>query len=81
MDNANTGAPSGAPLARLRGIRGWQSGVIQADGQRWVTISIDWLDDGEQTAITLDPVDAETLGRGLLHFARTAALRDQGDRN
>jgi hypothetical protein len=78
---ANLGAPSGAPLARLRGIRQWQVGAIQADGQRWLTLTWTWLDDEEPVAVTLDPQDAEKLGKALYHYSRQIAIRDTGDQN
>jgi hypothetical protein len=81
MDNANTGAPTGAPLARLRGIKGWGTGVIQADGQRWVTFALDWLDGGESIAVTFDPADAQAIAKTLFYAAKQAEARDAGDRN
>jgi hypothetical protein len=77
-DNAS-GAP--APLARLRGISGWQTGVIQSDGQRWVTFTLEWLDGAEPIAVTFDPRDAELIGRTLVRYAETAAMADMADRN
>jgi hypothetical protein len=71
-----------APLARLRGIKGWGTGVIQADAKRWVTLTLAWLDEElEQVAVTFDPIDAESIGKTLIHAARQATTRDIGDSN
>ena len=71
-----------APLTRLQGLKGWQVGVIQSDGQRWVTVTLQWLDENmEPVAVTFDPRDAETVAKSLFHLARTAQLRDTGDSN
>jgi hypothetical protein len=77
----NKGAAPAAPLARLRGVKQWEAGVIQADGQRWITVTFNWLDDEEPIGVTLDPRDAETLAGAILHQTIQAEMRDLGDRN
>jgi hypothetical protein len=78
---ADTAGGASAPLARLRGIKGWGTGVIQADGQRWVTFTLDWIDGDESVAVTFDPQDAQAIARTLFHAAKQAEARDAGDRN
>lgn len=83
MADANRGAPSGAPLARLRGIKRNQVSVIQTDfGARWIAIEFDWYDDDmERCVVALDPRDAQTLGAALLDQAAQALARSSAERN
>jgi hypothetical protein len=81
MAAGNAGGAS-APLARLQGIKGWQTGVIQADGKRWVTFTLEWLDeDLEPVAVTFDFRDAQAIAKTLAYSAGQAEMRDIGDSN
>lgn len=82
MGSANGGAAAAAPLARLQGVKGWQVAVIEADAQRWVTLSFDWLDEElEEVAVTFDPQDAEAVGMALIAHAHQAEMRNLAERN
>lgn len=81
MADAITGGAS-APLVRLRGIRGNQVSVIWTDfGERWVTVTLHWLDGDEPVAVALDPRDAKALGVALLDQAAQAVARNAGEMN
>lgn len=68
-------------LARLRGIKQYDVAAIQADGRRWITISLHWIDGSEPTAVTLDPEDAVALGDALFRTAIDASASDAADQN
>jgi hypothetical protein len=70
-----------APLVRLRGVGGWDTSAILADGRRWVAVTLRWLDESEPTAVVLSPEDAEVFGRALARTAHEAGMRDLGDMN
>lgn len=79
MSDATGGAS--APLARLRGVHGWENAVVQGDGQRWVTLVLNLIDADEPFAIALDPRDARMLGLSLLDKSVQANARNAGERN